>query len=110
MDSLYGEIGARMRVCRIARRKTQAQVAEAAGIDASFYGQVERGRNVPSLKTLLAIARALGTDPGELLAHPKRGKPDYLPALEGVMDGLPSRKRRLLLGLVRDMADRLRDS
>ena len=110
MDSLYVEIGARMLACRGAARKTQAQVAEAAGIDASFYGQLERGRNVPSVKTLLAVARALGVEPGILLPGPRRGRPDYLPALERLIQGIHSRKRRLLLGLVGDMADRLRRS
>lgn len=108
MDSLYIEIGARMRACRGASRKTQAQVAEAAGIDPSFYGQLERGRNVPSVKTLLSVAEALGVEPAALLPSLRRSRPDYLPALERIISTLPSRKRRLLLGLVGDMADRLR--
>lgn len=108
MDPLYVEIGARMRELRSGSRRTQAQVAEAAGIDASFYGQLERGRNVPSVKTLVAVARALGVEPGALLPGPRRCRPDYMPTLERIIGGLPARKRRLLLGLVGDMADRLR--
>ena len=57
MDKLYAEIGARMRALRKALKLTQAQVAEAACIDPSFYGQLERGANIPSVKTLLAVAR-----------------------------------------------------
>lgn len=110
MDPLLAEIGARMRACREALRKTQADVAEAAAIDPSFYGQVERGKNVPSLKTLLAIAEALGVEPAALLPGPKSPKPDYAPALERLLAELPARKRRLLLGLVADMAGRLKGS
>ncbi len=107
MDSLYIEIGARMRAFRQSSRKTQAQVAESAGIDSSFYGQLERGRNVPSVKTLVSVARALGVEAGALLPGPRKSRSDYLPALERIVETLPSRKRRLLLGLVGDLADRL---
>jgi len=108
MDPLYVEIGGRMRALRLLARKTQAQVAEAAGIDSSFYGQLERGRNVPSVKTVLSIARALGVEPAALLPGTRRGSEDYGSSLERLMKGLAPRKRKLIVGIVGDMAQRLR--
>ncbi|MBI5208379.1 MAG: helix-turn-helix domain-containing protein [Elusimicrobia bacterium] len=109
MDKLYADIGGRMRALRKALRRTQAEVAEAAGIDASFYGQVERGKNVPSLKTVLAVAAALGVEPGELLpGGAPAGKGAYSKAIEKLLVDLGPGERRLVLGMVSDMADRLR--
>jgi len=42
MDKFYREIGKRMKSVRMALKMTQAQVAEKACIDPSFYGQIER--------------------------------------------------------------------
>ncbi len=105
MERIYSEIGARMRAMRRAQRRTQADVAEGAGIDPSFYGQVERGANIPSLKTFLAISKALNVDPAELL--PGRPK-QYQKTIETLISGLAPKKQRLLLDFVGDMATRLK--
>lgn len=105
MDKLYAEIGWRMRSARKALRLTQAQVADQAGIDFSFYGQIERGRNIPSVRTLMAIARALGVEPGELL--PGRASDPRDAALEKVVKELDPKGRKLVMGVVSDMVARL---
>lgn len=108
-DPLLSEIGKRIRSMRLSRRLTQAQVAERAGIETSFYGQVERGRNTPSLKTLAAIARALKAAPADLL--PDR-RPDsaavYAATIEGIISELPKSERGVLLGVVSDIVARLK--
>ncbi len=38
---------------------TQKQLAEAAGINAIYFSQIERGRRTGSARTLVAIAEAL---------------------------------------------------
>lgn len=106
MDKLYAEIGSKMRSVRQTLRLTQAQVADQAGIDFSFYGQIERGKNIPSLKTLLSIARALGVEPGELLPG-KAGANPQDAALEGIVQRLDSKGRKLVMGVVSDMVARL---
>lgn len=109
METLYAEMGGRMRSVRTALRMTQAQVAEAAGIDPSFYGQVERGANIPSLKTFLAIARVLGVEPSFLLAdRSRRGTRLYERTIERLVEGLDPKRRRLVLGMVSDMVGRLK--
>lgn len=104
MDSFYNEIGNRMKAVRSAMRMTQAQVAEKAGIDTSFYGQIERGANIPSLKTFAAIARALKADPGDLFpARPPAKERLYESAMTRLLDGLDPKKKALVLGLLKDI-------
>ena len=104
MSKLYAEIGGHIRSLRQALKLTQAQVAEASGIDTSFYGQIERGANTPSLKTFLAIASALKAAPADLL--PPYAKPcqAHSRAIDRLLESLPAEKQRLIIGLVKDIA------
>ena len=56
-----------IRVYRTYRRMTQKQLAEAAGINPVYLSQIETGKRAGSLKTLAAIAAALGLEPGDLV-------------------------------------------
>lgn len=49
---------------------SQQQVAELAGITQAGVSLVESGRAVPQVPTILALAKALGTTPGELFPWP----------------------------------------
>lgn len=110
MDRLFGEIGSRIKALRQARSLTQAQVAEAAGIDPSFYGQIERGANVPSVRTLLSVAEALGVEPAQLLPSRKaKERPSpHAEVVRDIVSDLAPEDQRLVAGLVRDMAARMR--
>lgn len=46
---------------------TQEALAERAGIDTKYYGEIERGEKAPSIIVVLKIANALEVDPGLLL-------------------------------------------
>jgi len=110
MKAIYEEIGSRIRLYRKAKNLTQAHAAEAAGIETSFYGQVERGVNIPSLKTLYAVAEALSVEVTDLLPT-KRGSKEtqaYAKAVERLLQGLPPEKRRLALDVLSDMVSRLK--
>ena len=60
-------LGARVRMYRREQNLTQEQLAEAAGISASFLGHIERGTRVLSVDTLLCLCRALHVTPNDLL-------------------------------------------
>jgi transcriptional regulator with XRE-family HTH domain len=60
-------VGARLKQLRQARRLTQEQLAERAGLSYKFIGEVERGRGNPTLTTLAAMSEALGVGLGDLL-------------------------------------------
>lgn len=51
--------GRRLRELRIARDMTQRQLAEACGSNSPFISNLERGVKVPSLTTILRLAKAL---------------------------------------------------
>jgi len=60
----FGEI---VRRHRETRRLTQEELAEMAGISATYVGFIERGDSVPTLTIILQIAEALKVRPAELL-------------------------------------------
>ena len=68
MTDLRGRVGARLRQLRHARRLTQEQLAERAGLSYKFVGELERGRGNPTLTTLAALSGALGVRLPDLLA------------------------------------------
>ncbi len=46
---------------------SQEALAERAGMNADFVGFIERGENVPTLTTILQLARALGVQPSAII-------------------------------------------
>lgn len=62
---IFGQV---VRHLRVERGWTQEDLAEAAGLTATYVGQVERGDKVPSLTVVLKIARGLTIAPSELLS------------------------------------------
>jgi XRE family transcriptional regulator, regulator of sulfur utilization len=65
-----GEVfGAGIRGLRTEREWTQEDLADAAGLTATYVGQIERGDKVPSLTVLMQLARGLlQLPPAELLS------------------------------------------
>lgn len=61
---IFGEV---LRRLRTEREWTQEDLADAAGLTATYVGQVERGDKVPSLTVVLKLARGLAVPPAELL-------------------------------------------
>jgi transcriptional regulator with XRE-family HTH domain len=59
-------LGARIAAAREARGWTIAELAARATVDASFAGELERGRANPSIRTVIRLADALGVALPEL--------------------------------------------
>ena len=55
----YESLGKRIRMKRVAKKLSQQEVAKAINISVTFYGNIERGKRVPSLDTFVAIANYL---------------------------------------------------
>lgn len=68
MADLGGHLGARLKQLRRARKLTQEQLAERAGLSYKFIGELERGRANPTLTTLAALSDALAVRLTDLLA------------------------------------------
>jgi len=65
---LRAELGQRIRLLRAERGGSLKDLAESTRISVSQISSIERGANLPSMESLLAIARAFGKRPSELLA------------------------------------------
>lgn len=74
----YVAFGQRIRRNRKAKRMTQNELAEAAGISLSFLNFIERGARRASMETLIRIASALEVTPDELLKDSLSTEKDVL--------------------------------
>lgn len=63
-------LASRLRQLRAARRWSQETVARRAGIDRSYYGQLELGNHSPSVDVLWDIAAAYGVPITDLFREP----------------------------------------
>jgi transcriptional regulator with XRE-family HTH domain len=61
------KFGAIVRALREKQGLTQDQLAERAGVSATYIGFIERGDNVPTLTIILQIASALKVRSSDLL-------------------------------------------
>lgn len=66
-DSLYKEVGEKVRAMRVSRGISQEALAEAAGIGRTSITNLERGRQRLLLHTLYRIAARLDVSPAEFM-------------------------------------------
>ncbi|MCI2422145.1 helix-turn-helix domain-containing protein [Saccharopolyspora sp. K220] len=67
VDQLALDVGERVRFHRLAAKKTQNVVAGLAGITTDYLYQIERGKKLPTVPVLVAIADALDVPPASLI-------------------------------------------
>ena len=72
MDNIRLWVGNRIRDVRSKAGLTQFQLAESAGLNLSWLGQIERGQRTATIITLDKICRALNITIGELFIEPKK--------------------------------------
>ncbi len=85
------ELGLYIRRQRQRERMTIRQLADAAGVDFSWLGRLERGEYAsPDARLLGAVARGLGLDPSDLnilAGYPSGdGLPEFAPYLRAKYD------------------------
>jgi transcriptional regulator with XRE-family HTH domain len=61
------KFGDTIRRLRAERGYSQEVLAERAKLNADFLGFIERGDNLPTLTTILQLARALGVKPSSMI-------------------------------------------
>lgn len=88
----YEEIGRRMKAKRRSLRRSQEEIANAINISVSFYGNIERGKRIPSVDTLVAIANELDVSADYLLSG----------SLTAAMAKRPDAELRLIRQYLRD--------
>jgi transcriptional regulator with XRE-family HTH domain len=76
MENIYKQIGNNIKEIRKALGLTQEKVAEQVGIEPPFFGQIERGVGIPSIKSLVKIADALDVDVSDLFPAKRKPRKD----------------------------------
>lgn len=77
---LAKKIAYRLQTLREAAGLSQQEVAEKADLSMSLIAKMEQGRKAdPRASTLLALARALGVRPGQLIEDLTKPPPDAFP-------------------------------
>lgn len=66
-DRLRAELGRQIRVARTERGWTLKELSEASGVSVSQLSSIERGAHLPSLESMLAVARAMDLAPSAWL-------------------------------------------
>lgn len=66
-EQLAGTIGERVRLHRVAARRTKTVVAGLTGISADYLYQIERGLKLPTISVIMQLAEVLGVSVDELL-------------------------------------------
>lgn len=67
-DRLRERLGHRIKLLRVERDWSLKELAEATRLSVSQISSIERGANLPSIESLLAICRAFRRKPSELLS------------------------------------------
>jgi transcriptional regulator with XRE-family HTH domain len=62
-------IGSRIQEIRNKKGLTQDQLSEKVGISSKYLSSIERGKENPTLKTILKLARSLDVKPDEFFTH-----------------------------------------
>src|ERR1041385_79185 len=65
-DEILRLFGERLRELRVERNFSQERLAELAGLDRNYIGQIERAERNVALVNIIRIAKALGIEPREL--------------------------------------------
>ena len=99
------KIGYNIRKARVVARRSQEELAGAAGINRTYLSQLENGHSSPTLDVVEKLARALGMSPTELLADaPAAREPEPQYELDadtlmypGLVELLSDKRTRLLM-------------
>lgn len=101
-------VGSRMKEKRKELELTQKEVAERADISFQYYGQIERGKNSPSLETTSNIAKALETsfnwlvnDRAEIMEHRVN---EEVARLKEILKDVPKEEKEIVDGLITQAA------
>ena len=96
-------MGARLRARRKAKGLSQAALAEAVDVSPNYVSVLERGQKLPTLDTLMRLARALDTSVGELLGE-QHVADDWIDEVTTVARTIPRPQRPVALAVLAALA------
>ncbi|WP_330401726.1 helix-turn-helix transcriptional regulator, partial [Clostridioides difficile] len=101
---LFVDIGKRLKICRNELNLTQEEFAEILGISLTYYGQIERGMNGPSLEKILLLYLKLNIDPTYLIT----GKVFYNLDVDVLLENCQSDKKHAFEQLIKNAINLLK--
>jgi transcriptional regulator with XRE-family HTH domain len=95
-------LGERVRELRKKRKLTQEKLAELAGVDISYLGNIERGTENPTVATLDKLAAALSVRLSQILTfeHTLRGDKALRRRLNQILDKCSENELQVILKVV----------
>jgi len=110
MARSFGQrLGQRLRAHRLARGLSQAALAEMVELSPNYIGLLERGLKLPTIDTLVRVAKAVGARPADLLGD-ALPTDEWLDDMMAVASTVPRQHRELALAVLRVMATRSHSS
>jgi transcriptional regulator with XRE-family HTH domain len=100
-------LGKRVRELRKMRKLTQERLAELAGVDISYLGNIERGTENPTVATLEKLADALSIKPHQILnfEHVLQGEKALRRRLNQILDKCDENELQMILKMISAIKD-----
>jgi|GEM_PF-2630206 transcriptional regulator with XRE-family HTH domain len=96
----------RVRKLRRAAKLSLEKAAERGSITGNFWGDVERSRKVPSLDTIVAMAKGLGVSPSTLLLLEREEDPrDIRKQIDSLLVKATSEQLELLRRIIKTIVE-----
>jgi transcriptional regulator with XRE-family HTH domain len=96
----------RVRRLRKAAKITLEIAAERGNITGNFWGDVERSKKVPSLDTIVAMAKGLGVSPSTLLLLEREEDPrDLRKRIDSLLDNTSPQQLELLHRIIKTVVE-----
>lgn len=111
MEKLLKEIGERVRKARLAKGMSQAQLAEALNISPPYVSNIETGKHIMKITTLIKLTEALEVSNDWILRNATRESDEYTSEeFDQLMaDCSPSEKANLMRMLT-NLKESIRDA
>lgn len=110
MEKLLKEIGERVRKARLAKGMSQAQLAEALNISPPYVSNIETGKHIMKITTLIKLTEALGVSNDWILRNATREADEYTSEeFDQLMSDCSPSEKAHLMKLLMHLKESIRD-
>jgi len=106
----YAKLGKNIRKFRVLAELTQKQLAETVGCSDRHIGQVEIGKNIPSLEMTVAIANALNVGIDQLVYGDLYNRKDYfIEEIAALTEGFAGKDKVMAIEMTKAIVTVIKD-
>jgi len=103
----YEALGKNIRTERKKQQLTQEQLSEKAGISSVFLSQIENGKGIPSLETVVSITFALNVSLDYIVLNGRKQSKVLENELPKLLKKHPNKEKELLIDSLKYLLSRL---